>query len=198
MDSNKKRFEAMYGSVHDERELRWHREEAPPMLEKAVQTGSGAALDIGCGTGVQAVFMARHGYSVTALDFVPKALEFAKKRAGVTGVKINFQEADVTVWNTDQQFDLILDSGCLHSLPQNVLPAYKANILKWLKPNGNYLLLHFGKRSLFSFSLVGPRLRSRKKIRQLFGPELVLKEFDAQDRGGRALFHYRFVRRRSS
>ena len=185
----------MYNRVKDEQELRWHREEIPPILEKAAKISNGYALDIGCGTGVQAVFMAENGYSVTAVDFIPKALEFARKRAKDANVNISFQEDDITLWKTDQKFDLIFDSGCLHSLPQKNLSIYKSNLLDWLKPNGNYILLHFGKHSALSFSLVGPKLRSKKKIEQLFNPKLMLKEFSTQIRGKRVLFQYWFVAR---
>jgi 2-polyprenyl-3-methyl-5-hydroxy-6-metoxy-1,4-benzoquinol methylase len=193
MNLKKSIYKGMYDRAKDERGLRWHREEIPQFLEKAMKAANGASLDIGCGTGVQAVFMAQNGYSVTALDFVPKALEYARKRAKEANVNINFQEADITSWKTDQKFDLILDSGCLHSLSQKNLSGYKSNLLKWLKPNGNYILLHFGKRSAFSLNLVGPKLRSKKKIEQLFYPELKLKEFGTQNRGKRILFHYWFV-----
>jgi SAM-dependent methyltransferase len=56
----------------------------------------GKALDLGCGTGMQAVDLARRGWQVTGVDLVSKALRAARQRAGAAGVDINFVNGDVT------------------------------------------------------------------------------------------------------
>jgi SAM-dependent methyltransferase len=56
----------------------------------------GKALDLGCGAGTWAVELAKRGWDVTGVDFVPKALRRARERARQAGVGIRFVEGDVT------------------------------------------------------------------------------------------------------
>src|SRR6516162_2854190 len=57
---------------------------------------TGMALDLGCGTGDTSIYLAQHGWKVTGVDFVPKALEKARAKAGAAGVPVAFVHADVT------------------------------------------------------------------------------------------------------
>jgi SAM-dependent methyltransferase len=77
----------------------------------------GAALDLGCGSGIWAVELARRGWQVTGVDFVPKALRRARSRAEETGVDVRLIEGDVTGLRdagVDSGFRLLLDFGCFH------------------------------------------------------------------------------------
>ena len=56
----------------------------------------GTALDLGCGSGIWAVELARRGWQVTGVDFVPKALRRARARAKEAGVELRLLEGDVT------------------------------------------------------------------------------------------------------
>jgi SAM-dependent methyltransferase len=78
-----------------------------------------AALDVGCGTGDSSVYLAQHGWHVTGVDFVPKALEKARAKARAAGVPVDFIHADVTHLSragVDTKFQLIVDNGCLHGM----------------------------------------------------------------------------------
>jgi ubiquinone/menaquinone biosynthesis C-methylase UbiE len=55
----------------------------------------GPALDLGCGSGIWAVELARRGWQVTGVDFVPKALRRARSRAEEAGVELRLLEGDV-------------------------------------------------------------------------------------------------------
>src|SRR6201999_2921755 len=57
---------------------------------------TGSALDLGCGTGDASIYLARHGWTVTGIDFVPKALEKARAKAGIAKASVDFVGADVT------------------------------------------------------------------------------------------------------
>ncbi len=46
---------------------------------------AGSALDLGCGTGDSSIYLAQHGWKVTGVDFVPKALEKARAKAAAAG-----------------------------------------------------------------------------------------------------------------
>ena len=116
----------MYRRAEAPNQLPWHRETIPPHLAEAVaQQTPGRALDIGCGTGVYATYLAELGWNVTALDFVPTALSMARERASEKAVIINFVEADILQWEGDGKFELILDSGCFHGFANNQRQVYK-------------------------------------------------------------------------
>jgi hypothetical protein len=62
-------------------------------------------------------------------------------------------------------FDLILDSGCLHSLVGGTVASYKQRVLDWLAPGGDYLLEHWGKRHALDWRPVGPTDARRPRLR---------------------------------
>ena len=67
----------------------------------------GRALDIGCGIGSNAVWLAEHGWQVTATDFADAAIEKCKRLATRRGVQVGFVVADATTFQPDGQYDLI-------------------------------------------------------------------------------------------
>ena len=194
MGSRKFFYRMIYSRATDETKLHWHNEESPPLLKRAVESlhGGGNALDIGCGTGVNSVFMAQSGLKVTAVDFIPKALEFARERAKQFNVDVDFVQSDVTEFDNGQKFDLILDSGCLHTFDNKKRAKYKDKLLTLMTERSSYVLLHFGKSKALDFGL-GPKGKSKEEIERFFGPELKLVDF--LPRAGRLPFYqYRFVR----
>jgi len=77
----------------------------------------GPALDLGCGSGIWAVELARRGWQVTGVDFVPKAVRRARDRARQAGLEVRFVEGDVTKLReagVGSGFRLLLDFGCFH------------------------------------------------------------------------------------
>ena len=67
----------------------------------------GRALDIGCGAGGNAVWLAEHGWQVTATDFTDAAIEKGKLLATKRGVQVQFVVAEATTFQPDGQYDLI-------------------------------------------------------------------------------------------
>jgi cyclopropane fatty-acyl-phospholipid synthase-like methyltransferase len=184
-----------YRRAGDETAIGWHRDEPPALLRKSVESlnSPACALDIGCGTGVNTVFMAQHGLRVIGLDYVPEALRFATARAEREGMKIEFVQVDVTKFETGDKFDLILDSGCFHGFDEKLRLKYRAKLIKWLQDGGQYVLIHSGKRHAFDLSIVGTRARRKEDIERYFAPELQLEEF-LPDIAGKPLFQFRFRR----
>jgi SAM-dependent methyltransferase len=77
----------------------------------------GRALDLGCGSGIWAVELAKRGWQVTGVDFVPKALRRARERAENAGVEVELEQGDVTdlgATGVSSGFRLLLDFGCFH------------------------------------------------------------------------------------
>lgn len=96
---------------------------------------TGTVLDVGCGAGAEAIWLASAGWQVTGVDISPRALAYATERAATAGVsdRIQWVEADATVWKPDAQFDLVLTCYAHPSIPQ--LDFYD-HIGDWVKPGG--------------------------------------------------------------
>jgi SAM-dependent methyltransferase len=103
-----------------------------------------AALDVGCGTGDSSVYLARHGWDVTGVDFVPKALDKARAKARAAGVPVDFIHADVTQLSRaglDTTFQLIVDNGCLHGMSDGDRDRYVREITAAAAPGARLLIV---------------------------------------------------------
>jgi SAM-dependent methyltransferase len=163
-------FKRLYRTAPTVEELPWHREQ-PALLEQAVaERGTpGRALDVGCGQGVHATYLAQQGYSVVGLDFVPAALEAARVRAEDAGVAVELHECDVVDYHTTVPFDIVLDSGCLHHLPKPKVSAYRRRLDDWLAPGGDFVLVHFAHRGRIPIPK-GPNHLTHDQAVALFAP----------------------------
>jgi SAM-dependent methyltransferase len=152
--------------------LPWHTDEPPALLERAIAARGqpGRALDLGCGAGVHSVHLAKRGYSVVGIDFVPAAIELARARAQAAQVSVEWICGDVLSHEPSDAYDLVLDSGCLHHIPLAKLASYRALLDRWLAPSGDYLLVHFGKQHALDWRPIGPRRRSREAIAAFLQP----------------------------
>ncbi|MGV3758259.1 MAG: class I SAM-dependent methyltransferase [Actinomycetota bacterium] len=164
-------FSRLYRRAPDVESLPWHREAPPPLLERAVaaRPGPGRALDLGCGEGVYATHLAQQGWSVVGIDFVPAALDAARRRAEQAGVELELVEGDVLDHRPAMPYDLVLDSGCLHHLPKPKVPAYRRRLDEWLAPGGAYVLVHFAHRPRVPIPK-GPRHLTLEQAVDLFAP----------------------------
>ncbi|OBK21914.1 methyltransferase type 12 [Mycobacterium asiaticum] len=87
----------------------------------------GSALDIGCGTGDNSIYLAKRGWQATGVDYVARALDKARAKAIADGVEVSFVQADVTRLSSagvGRDFRLIVDSGCLHGMNDDDRDAY--------------------------------------------------------------------------
>ena len=76
-------------------------------------------LDIGCGEGKDAVFMAKCGYAVTAFDVSEQGIEKAKRLAEHNQVNVRFFKADILDYHPEREYDVIFCSGMLHFIPES-------------------------------------------------------------------------------
>jgi SAM-dependent methyltransferase len=162
----------------DPERLPWYRATPGENLIAAVRArdGAGSALDIGCGAGLHSTWMAKRGLRVTGLDLFPEAIEMARVQAERDEVQLDLVCGDLFSYDPEERFDLVFDSGCLHSLVGGNVTAYRQKVLRWLAPGGDYVLDHWGKRNALDWWPIGPRRRSQNAIERLFAPELRLVE----------------------
>ncbi|MFC2045254.1 class I SAM-dependent methyltransferase [Chloroflexota bacterium] len=132
---------------------RWDTGITPPELVEVVEGGqvpAGHALDIGCGTGTNVIYLARHGFKVVGVDLSRIAIGKAKSKAKEAEGDVEFYSRDVLkigmVGGVDikTKVDLALDIGCLHSIGVDNHQAYVAMLRRVMRDGGYYLLYAHG------------------------------------------------------
>ena len=117
---------------------------APELVRVIATRPASRALDLGCGTGTNVRYLAEHGWQVTGIDFVPRAIVKAKRK--LRGLDATLIVGDVTRLETlplSDPFDLVLDMGCFHSLAPEGMKRYASGLKPWTRPGALYLLYAF-------------------------------------------------------
>jgi SAM-dependent methyltransferase len=105
---------------------------------------AGKALELGCGTGDTAIYLVHHGWQVTAVDFVSKAIDQARAKASAQNVAVRFGQADVTRLSSaglGNDFALIVDGGCLHAMSDADRDSYVREVGAVAAPDGRLLIV---------------------------------------------------------
>ncbi|ARQ67932.1 class I SAM-dependent methyltransferase [Streptomyces marincola] len=114
-------------------------------LEQGLVT-RGRALDLGCGPGRNALYLAARGFEVDAVDLSPVAIRWAEERAREAGAGIRFLRGDafaLAATELSGPYDLVVDSGCFHHLPPHRRVSYLALLDRVLAPGGHLALTCF-------------------------------------------------------
>jgi SAM-dependent methyltransferase len=101
------------------------------------------ALDIGCGTGDNCIWLTQHGFQVTGVDFSEMAIEQAKEKASKENVKCTFMVIDfLTNKISGRPFGFAFDRGCFHSLNSDEeRTIFAENVAGHLEKDGLWLSL---------------------------------------------------------
>jgi ubiquinone/menaquinone biosynthesis C-methylase UbiE len=125
----------------------WDTAVTPPEVVRLIEDDgltAGRALDLGCGTGTNCIYLARHGWETVGVDFSLLAIRRARRKARRAGLDCRFHRADVSHMPfLSQPFDLVLDIGCLHSVARNQRARYAAEVTRLARPGGRYLFYAF-------------------------------------------------------
>lgn len=159
--------------------LPWDSGTVCPHLEAFVQGRGGAALEIGCGTGTNAVFLAQRGFRVVALDLAPLAIERARARAAAAGVEVAFAVADVLRDPVaGGPFDLVFDRGVWHVFDEHAdRERMAAVIAAQLAPGGVWLSIAGSTEG--APREFGPPRRSLRDIAAAIEPHLAIEDVHA-------------------
>lgn len=149
----------------------WDSGVTPPELKSLVE-GAGArppgkALDLGCGTGTNSIYLAQHGWQVTAVDFVPRAIALAKAKAAAAKATPRLMIGDVTRLDDlkiGDGFSLVFDLGCLHSIPEAKREAYAAGVAKAAETGADLLIFGFYEKLNFATNV----LLTQEQVDHLF------------------------------
>src|ERR1700760_4010738 len=129
----------------------------------------GDVLDIGCGLGDNAIYLAKNGYTVTGLDISPTALVTAEQRAKDAGADVTFAVADSTrLDGHTHAFDPVIDSGLFHSLDGDGRRSYAAAVHRATRPGATLLLSCFSDANLVGQQWPRPAV-SEQTLRDVLG-----------------------------
>lgn len=112
----------------------------PYLVATAAELTPGSALDAGCGSGAEAIWLAAAGWKVTAVDIAAAALDRARERASRSRGSRNIEwlAADLTAWVPSTSFDLVTTHYAHPAMPQ--LDFYD-RIAGWVAPGGTLLVV---------------------------------------------------------
>jgi SAM-dependent methyltransferase len=133
-------FEEMYRSA----DALWSGKPNAQLVAEAGDLSPGTALDVGCGEGADAVWLAARGWQVTGVDFAATALERAAAGAAAAGqevaARIEWVRADVTRWTPEPaSFDLVA-AQFMHLVTEERRALF-ARLADAVRPGGQLLLV---------------------------------------------------------
>jgi ubiquinone/menaquinone biosynthesis C-methylase UbiE len=127
----------------------------------------GKVLDVGCGTGENAVLFAGLGLEAWGVDAAPLAIEKAKKKAAQRGSRANFIVGDALhLERLKQKFDTITDSGLFHVFEDEERVIFAKSLRSALNKGGTYFMLCFSDKEPAGWG--GPRRVSKDEIMSTF------------------------------
>ena len=155
----------------------WDTGVTPPEVLEAIEGPDalepGRALDLGCGTGTNVLYLVQHGWFAVGVDLSGIAIESARRKADwASGA--TFVEGDVTrlgELGVDGPFDLLIDIGCYHAVPSSRRDAYVREAGRVARPGALLLLFAFGPRLRWP----GSRRTREAEVRRRFGDAFELE-----------------------
>jgi ubiquinone/menaquinone biosynthesis C-methylase UbiE len=150
MENKIKKFEDIYSKPN---KAPWTYSRIPKelkeLISKKIIPPKGKILEIGCGEGHHALFLARKGFDVTAIDQSKNSIKFAKLNA--KNARVNFKIQDYRkIKNCSERFNFIFDWRFLHEITdERERKNYIKFIIRLLKPKGKYLTVSFSGDSDF-------------------------------------------------
>ena len=174
----------MYSLMYRFGKPRWNTNITPPEVIETFGkfTEPGTALDLGCGTGTNVIYMAQRGWQAIGVDFIAQAINKAREKAKFRGVtqSTRFYHADVT------QLDKLnlpvcqfaLDMGCFHGQSAQGRQDYINSLSKILAPGSLYMLYAFLPTIGRGGGLIGLSIEDAKR---LFSPHFVIERYEQDE-----------------
>ena len=188
----------MYSLMYRFGAPRWDTSITPPevvaVIEGVAALPAGRALDLGCGTGTNVIYLAQHGWEAVGVDFSPTAIQQAWQKAKDTP-GATFVEGDVSQLSRlgiQGPFDFVLDIGCFHGLPVHSRQAYVQEVARVTRSGAIFMIWAIAS-DRWPF-LPGVPIMQDKEIPDRFGQDFTLEH--VQNGEGRWMANWYTLRRR--
>lgn len=159
---SRERFEGYYAAPR----APWDIGRPQRAFVEAAEAIQGRVIDIGCGTGDLALWLAEQGRTVTGVDFLEKPLAAARVKASDRGLAANFLRLDaLAVGEIPERFDAATDCGLFHTFDDAGRAAYVTALARLLEPGARLFLLCFSDAEPGTH---GPRRVSERELREAF------------------------------
>ncbi len=144
-----------------------------PVFINLVKSGElsppAVVLDVGCGTGENAIFYAQSGFTTYGVDFAYVAIEKAIVKAKQRHAKVDFKVSDaLNLEFDDEMFDYVTDCGLFHTFDDNSRRRFVTEAARVLRPGGAYFMACFSDKEPADWG--GPRRVSKKEILSSLSP----------------------------
>ncbi len=167
-------FEQMYAG-----QAPWDIGRPQPSIERLAAAGQivGGVLDVGCGTGDNALYLAARGHEVLGLDYVATAIERAKAKAAQRAIAAEFVVGDaLDLASLKRQFDTVIDCGLFHTFADAERSRFVAGLAAVARPEARLHILCFSDAEPPG---EGPRRVSQHEIRAAFAAGWVVERIEA-------------------
>ena len=162
----------------------------PEVVEEVTAMDPGRALDLGCGTGTNVLWLVQQRWTAVGVDFSSLAIESARRKADwISGAE--FVEGDVTrlpELGVEGPFDLVLDIGCFHSVPTRRRGDYVRGVSAVARPGARMMIYAFGGWFRWPGSTRTREPEIRRRFGEAFSVERVVK---GRQPSGSAWFYLR-------
>jgi SAM-dependent methyltransferase len=142
----------------------WDLGRPQPVVVALEQAGEivGSVLDVGCGTGEHALYLAERGHDVVGIDLAPRAIQLARAKAHDRGLELDLRVGDaLRLHELGRTFDTALDVGLFHTLGDDDRPRYARSLHAALAPSGRAFVLCWSERNPWGY---GPRRVTQMEI----------------------------------
>ncbi len=139
-----------------------------PAIVRLAEEGviAGAVLDVGCGTGENAIYLASFGLDVVGADAAPTAIERARAKSTQRGIPVTFRVADALALDgLGRTFDVAIDCGLFHTFSDPDRLRFERSLHASLRTAARYFLLCFSEQEPGD---MGPRRVTEREIRETF------------------------------
>jgi SAM-dependent methyltransferase len=147
----------------------WDIGQPQPAIVRVASAGgfAGAVLDVGCGTGENALHLASLGLAVLGVDVAETALAIARAKADERGITVEFAVADAfQLERLGCQYETVLDCGLFHTFDGDERPRYVASLASVTERDGTLYVLCFRDAG----PNTGPHPIRQEELRAAFNP----------------------------
>jgi SAM-dependent methyltransferase len=183
--------------------LPWNSETPPDALVRLVQDGKVRpcrTIDLGCGAGNYAIYLADIGFDLTGVDSSPTAIKIAEENAKKRGARCRFIVADLLgdLHEVADTFDFAYDWEFLHHIFPEDRETYIRNVHKITNPGAMYFSvcfsendLQFGGTGKYRTTRIGTTLyfSSESEVRELVSPYFTIRELKTIEVSGKSGSH---------